>query len=156
MSSGAIAEATPALNRTIGSSDASAAASARRIRWVKPSASALSVPGSRTANSSPPIRATTSTSLDWAFRDRAHASEHPIAGLVAPLVVDALEIVDVERDDGDRMALASGVCQFDRRAFLEAAPVQQTGECVRPRLAGKPHEQFVIAACEHEDDRRDD
>jgi hypothetical protein len=58
------AAAAPALTRTVGSPEASRAASVRRMRWVKASASALSLPGNRTTNSSPPTRAVMSISLE--------------------------------------------------------------------------------------------
>ena len=55
-----------------------------------------------------------------------------VAGVVAPLVVDALEVVDVEEDHGDRAAVAPGARQLDLGALVEAAPVQQAGERVGP------------------------
>ena len=80
------------------SSHASAriAASARSQQAV---AASRSVRGISTTNSSPPVRATTSEWRTTPSSRLGDADEHLVAGVVAVVVVDALEVVEVE--DGE-------------------------------------------------------
>ena len=50
-------------------------------------------------------------------------------------VIDLLEVVDVEGDDGDRMAVAEGPAQLGRVGELELALVGQAGQRILGCLA---------------------
>ena len=50
-------------------------------------------------------------------------SEHLVAGRVAVLVVDPLEVVDVEEADGHEPAGLLGACQLPLQSFLKVAVV---------------------------------
>ena len=68
------------------------------------------ISGRRTANSSPPVRAKMSSRRRRGFTAAAMMAEQVVAREVAVRVVDALEVIDVERDERQRalVALASG------------------------------------------------
>src|SRR5580765_5696040 len=64
---------------------------------------------------------------------RRQLAQDLIAGAVAETVVDALELVDVEIDDAERLARAARARALGRERGLEAAPVEEAGEAVRAR-----------------------
>ena len=49
-------------------------------------------------------------------------------------VVDALEVVDVEHEHGDRVVRAAGAVQLGAEALVEVAVVVKAGQRVRLRL----------------------
>ena len=51
-----------------------------------------------------------------------HLAKEPVAGVMAQRVVDALEVVEVERDDGKRPAPPSGAAQRLLETLLEEPP----------------------------------
>jgi len=55
------------------------------------------VSGSSTTNSSPPKRATTSTSAQPAAQPLRHGDQHAIAGLMPEAIVDLLESVEIHQ-----------------------------------------------------------
>ena len=68
--------------------------------------------------------------LDDAAQDR-------VARTVALGVVDALEVVEVEHDEGERVAVALGPGDLRLEALLEPAAVQRAGQRVAARDAGQ-------------------
>ena len=56
--------------------------------------------------------------------------ERLVADRMAPRVVDLLELVEVHRDDRDRVVLAGGAAQLGLQAVVERALVGQPGERV--------------------------
>jgi hypothetical protein len=61
--------------------------------------------------------------------------QHGVAGLVAVRVVDALEVVDVGHDDGERLVEARGVLERLGEPLLDVPPVVDAGEPVGLRHA---------------------
>ena len=61
-----------------------------------------------TVNSSPPSRATRSLLAHGAAQALGDLDQQPVAGLVAEAVVDDLEVVEVEEEDGDGLARVRG------------------------------------------------
>src|SRR5581483_4341806 len=55
-----------------------------------------------------------------------------VAGLVTELVVDALEAVDVDQEDGQRRPLAAGRRGQRRQLGIDVAAVVEPGEGIRP------------------------
>ena len=110
-------------------------------------ASPIRVSGSTTANSSPPQRAGAVGLADGLAYPFGEFREHAITDLVAVLVVDILEMVDVHHDQGSHLvvavaAAADGVLEW---LLLEGPPVREAGEggpCARwsgaPRPGGIP------------------
>ena len=96
------------------------------MRPATPIASSTAVPGSSTANSSPPRRPG-----DVGCARLAHAATHlaqrGVAGGVALLVADALEVVDVEHHQRARRRHAFGDA---RRQLVEVPTVGHAGEHV--------------------------
>ena len=62
-------------------------------------------------------------------RDR---HEHGVAPGVAEAVVDRLEVVEVDVGQGQRVPVARRAGELDGRRLVEAPPVQQAGQAVRP------------------------
>ena len=86
--------------------------SARRIRAAASAASAEpATPSSRTANSSPPKRATVSVGRTAILQPAADLLEHLVARGVAEAVVDGLEVVEVDEHDRDLRNAAPGAHQ---------------------------------------------
>ena len=84
-------------------------------------------------NSSPPRRQTTSESADRPPQHVRERDEHLVARSVAEDVVDALEVVDVQHEHGDRVV--RGVARCARpEALVEVAMVVEAGERVGLRL----------------------
>ena len=81
-------------------------------------------------NSSPPIRATTSSGRVTLRSASAKRRSARSPRRVAVDVVQRLEVVEVGHDQ----AVARGAVEQGRRPLLEAAPVQQPGERVGGRL----------------------
>ena len=58
----------------------------------------------------------------------AHLAQHLVAGEMAVLVVDALEVIHVEREHRKRLAPAHRARHFTRRKLVEPAPVETSAE----------------------------
>ena len=102
----------------------------------------VSASGSRTANSSPPIRASRSPWLQGALEARADQAEQVVADAVPEAVVDLLEPVQVDHQDGARpaaVAVDGGLQLLD-----EAAAVGQAGQRVVVRLGGQLREAQLL------------
>ena len=87
-----------------------------------------------TPNSSPPRRQTTSETRTvlWSTSASSRSTWSPIA--VPVHVVDALEVVDVEHQDGDRVVCPARAVQLGAEALVEVAVVVEAGERVGLRL----------------------
>ncbi len=70
---------------------------------------------------------------------------------MAEAVVDALEVVDVDRHHRDRMAMAPTVGDGAQRRLMETAPVEDAGQ----RIVGGEHPQPRRDVRRHQQDRRD-
>ena len=72
-------------------------------------------------------------------RDLADGGQEAVARIVAVAVVDGLESIDVEQQQGDRDPVAVGVVQLSRQLVLEGAvvsePRQAVEQCRPPGLA---------------------
>ena len=78
--------------------------------------------------------------------DDGEALERLVADAVAEAVVDALEVVEVADDDGDRAArCAAARASSARDPLLEAAAVEQAGERVGPRRVGEAVDEALGA-----------
>ena len=63
-------------------------------------------------------------------RDLADGGQQAVAGVVAVAVVDRLEPVDVEEQQGERGSLPLGFLELERELVLEGAMVAEAGEAV--------------------------
>ncbi|MNE67137.1 hypothetical protein D3C80_1627280 [compost metagenome] len=61
----------------------------------------------------------------------AQAAQHMIAHCMAELIVDPLEMVDVQHDDGQVLLVAMGTLQFRLEPLLEIASVVDAGQGIR-------------------------
>ena len=111
----------------------------RRGRRVTPATSACSCSvtsaarsgatlPSRTANSSPPSRATASVPRTRCLQRRGHELEQVVAGLVAEGVVNGLEAVEVHEQERRLLAVAPTARDLATELLLETPPVPQIGE----------------------------
>ena len=122
--------ATPKLAVMARSTPATAsAATAMRSFSATSSAAAARVSGSRTMNSSPPIRPTKSLAGVRGEHD-ADRGEHRVAAVVPVGVVDRLEVVEVEHDRGQRRPPARRLGHHAPELVLGGAAVGQPGERV--------------------------
>ena len=105
------------------------------------SVAACSVPScSRsTANSSPPNRATTSRARRQAAEPPGDGPEQVVAGGVAEAVVDRLEAVEVDEQDGDLDPSAGGRAERLLDPVEEEGPVRQAGQRVVEGLVHRRH-----------------
>ena len=67
--------------------------------------------------------------------------QHDVAGLVSPLVIEALEMIKVDHHHRQRFFLAQGAMDFPRQRLVEVTPVEQAGQRITNRLL----EQFLGA-----------
>ena len=56
-----------------------------------------------------------------------------VARLVAVMIVEALEMVDVEEGERNRLAIADGAVPFPLQRFVEGAAVAQPGQGIGRR-----------------------
>ncbi len=63
-------------------------------------------------------------------QQRAKVPQHPVAGLVAPGIVELLEVVDVDHHHTHRLLIAAGAAQLSLQRFFQVAPVEQPGQRV--------------------------
>ena len=80
-------------------SHGSARNAARRRSQHAPAPRASAVRGISSTNSSPPVRATTSSARSCSTQQLGDADEHAVADRVAEAVVDRLEVVEVEHGE---------------------------------------------------------
>ena len=92
------------------------------------------MPFRRSRNSSPPTRATVSSCPDAAPEAVGDLHEELVAGRVAERVVHALEVVEVEEHDDERLAAPLRVQDREREPVVEEDAVRQVGQRVVVRL----------------------
>src|SRR5882672_2354977 len=68
------------------------------------------------------------------LQQETYAPQDDVTRAVAQAVVDALEVIDVQSDYGERVLLAVRARQFPQEEFLQKAAVVQTGERITDRL----------------------
>ena len=71
---------------------------------------------------------------DLRLQGGGHLLQHPVADEMAHGVVDRLEMIEVQRRQGERPAVTAGLLDQGGDALLEHEPVGQAGEGVAPRL----------------------
>ena len=81
---------------------------------------------------------------DGLAEDVGERDEHLVAGAVAVDVVDALEVVDVEHEHGNRVMRAADPVQLGPEAVVEVAVVVEAGERVRLRLEFEPRPDLGV------------
>ena len=134
----------------------SGAASASRMRSAVSAASwRCSTSSSSTANSSPPKRAAVSRAADAARRAGGDLEQHLVPGGVAEAVVDRLEVVEVEEDDGAGRAARGGARAIAwRTRSTNSARLARPGHGVVERLVGELLLERLaladVAAVEHD------
>ena len=96
---------------------------------------------------------------EGAHRDAPDRGQQLVAHRVAVLVVDLLEVVHVDQQQGQRRLVAGGVLQLAAELLLEGAVVAEPGQAVEQRvLAGPPVQvqqpgAVVLEALDVADDR---
>ena len=96
---------------------------------------------------------------DGAQRDTPDRSEEFIAHRVAVLVVDLLEVVDVDEQQGERGLVAGRVLELATQLLLERPVVAQAGQAVEQRVLARPPVQVdqpgavVLESLDVADDR---
>jgi hypothetical protein len=105
-------------------------------RWASSIAVASScTPSARTTNSSPP-RPRDGVARPYRLGEaRSDAAQQLVAGVVAERVVDHLEAVEVEQEDGRRRAAAAHARERAREAVAEQLAIRQPGQRVVQRAA---------------------
>ena len=95
----------------------------------------MSAPGRISASSSPPYRAARSDSRAASRGSGGDGAQHLVAGDVTEPVVDALEVVDVDHHERQRLA-GEPACALDLvgQALLEEAAIRQARQRVLDRL----------------------
>jgi hypothetical protein len=102
-------------------------------------------PGKIRANSSPPNRAA-KRGLAGAADHAGHVTDHLVAGLVAPGVVEALEVVDVDHRQGERPPARLGCGADLLERLVESLAVRQVGERIGHGVAADRLEVLAQAA----------
>ena len=77
-------------------------------------AEASSIAGSRTANSSPPVRAQHAPSGAVLCERLGNPEQHLVAGKMAVKIVDSLEVIEVEHEENARPRRASSASPSER------------------------------------------
>ena len=104
-------------------------------RWfATTSAASASQPGSRSANSSPPVRYRAIAATQVGGHDLGDRTEDLVPGAVAVRVVDRLEVVDVDDQQRERGALVARDRELQVELLLERSVVAETGEPVTERV----------------------
>ncbi len=85
---------------------------------------------SRTANSSPPSRATRSLRAETGAEEPSRGDDQLVPGSVAQGVVDALEVVEVEQQQRTGRPVATTAIEVSLELALEPSAIGQSGECV--------------------------
>ena len=102
----------------------------RRRPTSAAASSSLDVPSESTTNSSPPTRATVSMPRTTACEPLGDHAQDGVAGLVAADVVDALEPVEVDDEQRERLGRPLGARERLLDPVVEQRAVRQTGERV--------------------------
>ena len=97
--------------------------------------------GSKATNSSPPYRHQRSSERKaaWAAFDALHWGG--VARLMAVLVVEVLEVVDIDRQDRQRVVVAHAARPFHDAELNESTAIVGVRQCVAPGLI------TVISSC---------
>ena len=91
----------------------------------------------RTANSSPPKRATVSVGPHGAAQPVRHLLQDGVARSMSEAVVDRLEVVEVDEDDADGRLLPGRAGERVLYAVCEERPVGQARDGIVERLVGE-------------------
>src|ERR671931_2042121 len=75
-----------------------------------------------------------------------HCHQQPVAGGVAPAVVDEFEPVEVEEEYGDEGAVPAGPGEGSGEAVAEEGPIRQAGERIVERLVGERRRRLLAFA----------
>ena len=102
----------------------------RAIRSAVSSAESASRWSSSSEKAPPPLRAATSLERIRLSQQPGDMAKRGVAGDPAMAVVDRLEIVEVDREQGRRRAVAGGLAQHPLELAHELARVEQGGERV--------------------------
>ena len=78
-----------------------------------------------------------------------HAAQHGVAGRVAELVVDALEVVEVDQHAAERLAVARGPGDLLAHPDLHRTVVQQAGQRIRARRGANVVVGLGVVAGDH-------
>ena len=116
-------------------------AKAFRAPSAKSRAATMLVPGRRMANSSPPMRPATMMLRHCRAQEAREGDDHRVAGRMAEIVVDRLEMIEVGDHQRHRHAEPVRIPQRRFRTGLETASVEQAGQHVglRPRIGVREH-----------------
>ena len=117
-------------------------ASAWRIRVAACPASVGSVSSTMTANSSPPRRATVSPARVAACRRSPDGDQQAVALRMAEAIVDRLEVIEVEVQDGRRERAAGGARQRVPESVTEEGAIREPGQ----RRRGTPGGEAALRA----------
>jgi hypothetical protein len=86
--------------------------------------------------------------------------QHAVPRIVAVPIVDPLEVVDVQEDEGDALAQAAGAVHLAREELVEGAPVEASGQALAPGEAAlafpHPGEDGREDARRHREGRHED
>ena len=104
--------------------------SARRARPLRRRSA---VPSERTTNSSPPTRATVSVCADDRLEPARDRAKHRVPDLVPPDVVDALEAVEVDDEQRERLLRPPRACERLGDAVVQEVAVRKPGQRVAQR-----------------------
>lgn len=77
-------------------------------------------------------------------QQRADGLQHDVAGLVTPGVVDALEMVDIQHGQGQRLVLVLAARQHAGQHLVQMAAIEQAGQRIAHRLRAQPFPQFDV------------
>ena len=86
------------------------------------------VSGNRMVNSSPPVRAMHVIRAQHRLCLSDQRLQRAVAGGMSTRVVEVLEVVDVEHDHAERMAMADASRGLAHRDLLHRPAVQRTGQ----------------------------
>ncbi len=75
------------------------------------------------------------TALDVGFERHGDEAQHLVAGLVAPGVVEALEVIDVDQHQAQRLAAVARLAQQARDAVVEGLAVIDLGQRIEQGFA---------------------
>src|SRR4051794_13030717 len=114
---------------TVTGTGAGAAATSVRSFSATARAAAEAVSGSSIRNSSPPSRPSWSSARRCAHRADGR-DQDLVADVMAVLVVDRLEGVEVEDPDRERVAVTAGAADHAGELDEDRAPVRQPGQRV--------------------------
>ena len=128
--------ASPLRRSRAGTAARARPARARRAPAPRPRSRCSSA---RITNSSPPRRATVSLSRISSASRSDDGHQQPVADVVAEVVVDRLELVEVDEQHRDHAVAAVQSRQRLARAVHQQQPVRQAGQRVVQRLALQPH-----------------